>query len=277
MSTDKDSEGVDALNRETRHIWDRNAAWWDKQTGEGNQFQQVLIGPATERLLGLRAGEMVLDIACGNGAFSTRMAQMGAKVVALDFSERFLERAKARTKEHVDRIEYKLIDATDEAQLLALGTRGFDAAVCTMALMDMVTIEPLVSALSQLLKAGGRFVFSVLHPCFNSSEGIRLVAEQEDRDGELMTLYSVKVSRYVRPSTWKGVGIPGQPTAQNYFHRPLSVLLGACFRAGFVLDGLEEPVFGEAVRAAGTVGWANFREIPPVLVARVRLVSGQAA
>ncbi len=271
MSGEKASENLDTLNEETRDIWNRNAEWWDEQTGEGNEFQRVLIGPATDRLLALRSGETVLDIACGNGASSRKMAQLGAKVVAFDFSERFLDRAKARTTEHPDRIDYRLVDATHEADLLALGRRRFDAAVCTMALMDMTTIEPLMSALSRLLKPGGRFVFSVLHPCFNNSAGCTMVAEKEDKGGELVTAYSVKVSRYIRESTAKGVGIVGQPAPQNYFHRPLSLLFTSFFSAGFVLDGLEEPAFGEASEATRPLGWANYKEIPPVLVGRMRL------
>ena len=274
MNTENTPNELNAVNRQAQEIWNRNAEWWDEQTGEGNKFQRVLIGPATERLLALRPGERVLDIACGNGAFSRNMARLGAQVVAFDFSERFLERAKARTNEHADRIDYRLVDATDEAQLMTLGSQ-FDAAVCTMALMDMATVESLMSALSRLLKPGGRFVFSVLHPCFNSSRGIRQVAEQEDRDGELTTVYSVKVSNYIRPASWPGLGIRGQPTAHYYFHRPLSELLGACFRAGFVLDGLEEPVFADAEETASPLGWANFKEIPPVLVARLRLAQRQ--
>ncbi len=272
MSGEKTPENLDALNQETRDIWNQNAQWWDEQTGEGNEFQRVLIGPATDRLLALRSGEVVLDIACGNGAASRKMAQLGAEVVAFDFSERFLERAKARTTERVDRIDYRLIDATDEAELLTLGQGRFDAAVCTMALMDMTKIEPLTSALSQLLKPGGRFVFSVLHPCFNNPNGCKMVAEEEDKDGELVTAYSVKVSKYIRQSTAKGLGIVGQPAAQNYFHRPLSVLFEACFSAGFALDGLEEPVFDQAAEATRPLGWANYNEIPPVLVGRMRLI-----
>lgn len=36
---------------ENRRIWDANARWWDDQIGDGNDFQTVLIEPATERLL----------------------------------------------------------------------------------------------------------------------------------------------------------------------------------------------------------------------------------
>ncbi len=35
--------------------------------GEGNDFVEVLIWPATLRLLALQPGQRILDIACGNG------------------------------------------------------------------------------------------------------------------------------------------------------------------------------------------------------------------
>jgi len=260
-----------ALNKETRNIWNTNAEFWDARFGEGNDFQNLLIGPATERLLDLKPGELVLDAACGNGAFSRRMAQLGADVVAFDFSERFLALARERTTEHMDRIEYKLIDATNEDQLLALGNKRFDAAVCTMALMDMVVIEPLISALTQLLKPEARFVFSVLHPCFNSPKGLRKVLAEEDREGIIETVYAVQVSTYSKACTMKGVGMIGQPVPQNYYHRPIHTLLGACFAAGFVLDGLEEPIFGPEAAGNRALSWQCFKHIPPVLVARMRL------
>ena len=263
-------EDVRALTRETQQIWDSKAAYWDERMGDGNAFHRVLVGPASERLLQVRPGEVVLDVACGNGVFSRRLAQLGADVVATDFSPTFLERAQARTTENADRIEYVLVDATDEEQLLALGERRFDAAVCNMALQDMTMIEPLLHALTRLLKPGGRFVFSVPHPAFNIPAGTRLALEEEDRGGELVETRYVKVSNYLRVSAAKGAGMPGEPAHHFYFHRPLSMLLGVCFSAGFVLDALEEPVFGPDDRAGRPLGWANYKDIPPVLVARLR-------
>jgi 2-polyprenyl-3-methyl-5-hydroxy-6-metoxy-1,4-benzoquinol methylase len=116
------------------------------------------------------------------------MAQLGAGVLALDFSPRMIENAGANTSENQERIEYRIIDATNSSALVALGQHRFDAAVCTMAMMDMASIDPLVSSLSSLLKAEGRFVFSVLHPCFNSA-GVKLVAEE----GTTQHLFQIRV------------------------------------------------------------------------------------
>src|SRR5918999_1154401 len=158
MASDQSDQGRE-LVAETQAVWDAKAAFWDERMGEGNAFQRVLIGPASERLLAVRPDEVVLDVACGNGVFARRLAQLGARVVATDFSARFLELARARATEHADRIEYRLADATDEDQLRALGPGRFDAAVCNQALMDMPVIEPLLRALAKLVKPTGRFVF----------------------------------------------------------------------------------------------------------------------
>ena len=109
-----------------------------------------------------------------------------------------------------------------------------------MALMDIADIRPLASALFRLLKPGGRFVFTVPHPCFNTAS-VKRAAEEEDRDGDLRTVHYVKVSEYLTPSAGPVIGIPGQPVPHLYFDRPISLLLKTFFDVGFVLDALEEP------------------------------------
>lgn len=273
-------ENLQRANEEARVAWNQNADFWDGFMGEGNDFVEVLIWPATERLLDLRPGERVLDIACGNGLSSRRLAAMGAEVVAFDFAEEMIAHARERTSEHDERIEYLVLDATDEGALLALGEGQFDAAICNMALFDMAEIKPLMRALTRVLRPaqaglrpGGRFVSSVLHPCFNSPH-MAHVAEMEDREGDVVTVYSVKVFGYISPTVAHAVAKRGQPRPQLVFHRPLQVLLGAAFDAGFVLDGLEERAFPPDHPArSNPLGWGpNFSQIPPVLVARMRLV-----
>jgi ubiquinone/menaquinone biosynthesis C-methylase UbiE len=258
---------------ETARVWDALADWWDDTIGNGNATQDLLVEPAQERLLELKRGEKVLDIACGGGRFTRRMATKDVHIVAFDHSQRFIARAKERTPpELAKRIDYRVLDASDPASLLALGERQFDACVCTMALMDMARITPLLSALPRLLGVDGRFVFSVTHPVFNSGDA-RLIAELVRRDRSFVTELSIKITDYLTPRMQRDVGIGGQPVEQHYFHRPLSMLLNACFDHGFVLDRLEElalPPSDEPPRRR-TVSWANVNFLPQVLVARLRL------
>jgi 2-polyprenyl-3-methyl-5-hydroxy-6-metoxy-1,4-benzoquinol methylase len=119
------TKDLEALNRRAQDEWNQNAEFWDEKMGEGNQFQRILVAPTTERLLELQQGELILEIACGNGVFARRLAKLGAKIIATDFSENLLEQARKRTIEYENSIEYRFIDATNEEQLLALGERRF--------------------------------------------------------------------------------------------------------------------------------------------------------
>ena len=275
MTHENTSPDFPEYNEKTAGVWDRLAEWWDDQIGDGNAVQDLL-EPITEDLLELRPGDQVLDIACGAGRFARRMAARGANVVAFDHSERFIGRAIQRSKEGSHKIEYRVLDATDSTALLSLGEGRFDAAVSTMALMDMASIEPLISTLPRLLKPGGRFVFSVTHPVFNSGTA-RRVAEEQTRNGALATTLGVTVTDYSEHYAQLDIGIPGQPEPQHFFHRPINMLLNTCFRQGFVLDWIEEPALPESAESstARQLSWSNFHAIPHSLVARMRPVGPQ--
>jgi SAM-dependent methyltransferase len=176
-----------------------------------------------------------------------------------------------RTLERSNRIDYRRIDLTNEEELATLGTARFDAAVCNMGLMDIASVTPLLRATFRALKTGGRFVFSVLHPCFNTN-GTTLLAERDDYDGCGLLRLSVRISCYLNLVPQKGVEMEGQPEPHFFFHRPFHTLLGACFAAGLVLDGLEEPAFDNRT-GDFALRWGNCVEIPPILVARLRKVA----
>lgn len=272
MTTEEPSPDFPEYDNKNAEVWDRLAEWWDDKIGNGNEFQDYLIEPATERLLALKPGEQVLDIACGAGRFARRMAALGAIVVAIDHAEKFLNRARERTAENIERIRYLKLDAIEPVALMSLGEGRFDAAVCTMALMDMSSITPLISSLPKVLKPQGRFVFSVIHPVFNSGTA-RHVAEQFEQDGEVVTRSGITITEYAEPFAYKGLGIPGQPELQHYFHRPISLLFNTCFKHGFVLDGMEESVFPEGFQSSSSspFAYSRMRLIPPILVARMVL------
>jgi len=240
---------------------------------EGNDFFNLLVWPTVEELLQPQPGESLLDVACGNGVTSHRLARTGAQVVAVDFAEEMIHLAKARHSS--PQVDYRVVDATDPAALRALGVGEFDGALCNMALMDLAETRPLMTALASLLRPAGRFVFSVLHPCFNNPAAVQ-VGELQDREGVLVTTYSVKISRYLTPFTQAGIAMPGQPMPHPYFHRPLRVLLGEAFAAGLVLDALEERAFPPEYTGGSTaLSWSGrFSEIPPVLIGRMRPKAG---
>ncbi len=284
------NDNIRHANEETRQAWDSNAAFWDGKMGEGNDFVNILQWPAILRLLDPQPGQRILDIATGNGLTARRLAAFGAVISAFDFSSELIKLARTRTAPGL-RITYYVLDATDESALLGtFGTSGssgtsgaadtsitsppslhFNSALCNMALFDMADIEPLFHVLPRLLKPGGIFVFTITHPAFNNTSSVH-VAEEMDVEGEIKTVYSVKVSQYMTPNQAHGAAMRNQPRPQLYFERPLQYYLNLGFQNGFALDGFEERAFPPDHPQSNPLSWGGkFSEIPPVLVARLRL------
>jgi len=260
---------IETENMQAKDARNRNAEFWNERMGEGNDFFNVLLWPAVERLLRPKPDEQLLDVACGNGLTSRRLATAKARVTAFDGSAAMIAIAAGHPSSL--NIDYQVVDATDREALLGFGAGAFDGALCNMALMDMAEIEPLMTALPVLLKPGGRFVFSVLHPCFNNPATVQM-GELEDRNGNIVTTYSVKIARYKTPFTQIGLAMHGQPVPHPYFHRPLSLLLAPAFHAGLMLDGFEEQAFSPDNSGSTTpLSWnGRFSEIPAALIVRLR-------
>jgi 2-polyprenyl-3-methyl-5-hydroxy-6-metoxy-1,4-benzoquinol methylase len=250
--------------------WEAKAGFWDERMGDGNVFHRHLVGPVTERLLAVQAGERILDVSCGNGTLSRELARRGATVVATDFSETFIARANVRAAEAglSDSIAYHIVDSLDEDALVSIGEGQFDGITCTMAVQDMPAIAPLFRAAHRLLRPGGRFVVVMPHPSFNQTQALALV-EQEDRDVELVTIAAVKVRAYLSPHTTLGVGMPGEPNPHYYFHRSLQETLNTGFAAGLILDGIEEAGFPDD-GSEPALSWLARPEFPAILGCRFR-------
>jgi ubiquinone/menaquinone biosynthesis C-methylase UbiE len=206
-------------NEDGRMVWETNADFWDNYMGdESNAFHRDLVRPNTEMLLDPQSGDFVLDIACGNGNFSHRLVELGARVVAFDYSAKMIQNAKSRWKNSLRNIEFIVCDATDESQLMGLQReKPYDKAVSNMAIMDISSIHSLFKATYRLLSAEGLFVFTTHHPCFTHPEG-----------------------RYLSSCVHQGEAITGQPVKQYYYHRPLQDILRIAFESGFVMDAFYE-------------------------------------
>ena len=257
-------------NQISKDAWNANAEIWDSRMGdEGNDFFNDLCWPVLASFLDPKPDSNILDVACGNGLTSRRLAVLGANVTAFDFSENLIEKAKTRSNPD-NRISYHIVDATDENQLLALGEKKFDSALSNMALFDMANIEMLFQTLPKLLRSNGVFAFSIMHPCFNNSSSVH-VAEEWD-DGTINTRYAVKVSHYMTHYHVEGLAFRNQDKPHLYFERPIQYYMNIAFQNGFVVDGFEERAFPSDHPQSNPLSWGGkFSEIPPVLVVRMKL------
>lgn len=183
--------------------------------------------------LGEIEGLHICDVACGEGHLSRYLAQRGAQVTGVDISGGLLEQARIQTSETLP-VSY-LQD--DVQSLTELGAQTFDAAVINMALMDVAEHQGAFGSCHRILKPGGRFVFSVLHPCFESPFDAEYPPTELSETGEFV---ACRVRRYLEEGFWSsgGEGVRGRVGA---YHRTLSTYLNDLLASGFQLQAIVEP------------------------------------
>lgn len=257
------------ITKRSKLLWNELADEWDTKMGEqDNRYHREIIRPATLRLLNLQIGERVLDAACGNGNFSRYMAKLSVKVTAFDYSDKMIEHAKMRCKDWLDKIDFHVADATKYDELMKLKPdQPFDKAVSNMAVMDISDVEPLFQAVYDMLKPGGIFVFSGIHPCFQTPN-MRKFTEMNDYTGENYLRVGIQTYEYIQPKEHLTTALARNKKQVLHFHRPLSMIMNLCFKIGFVLDGMEEPVF-EKPKDIAQFDWY---EIPPSIIFRLRKI-----
>jgi ubiquinone/menaquinone biosynthesis C-methylase UbiE len=122
------------------------------------------VDPVLAELVGDVAGTSVLSLGCGQGRDARLLARLGAaRVTGVDISDEMLAHARRREAEEPLGIAYVRGDAQD---LAPFPDASFDAVVCHMALMDIPRLRPAIASVARVLGPGGRFVFSIVHPCY---------------------------------------------------------------------------------------------------------------
>ena len=199
--------------------YDEFAEWYQQWIGDGPPLIAAQPG-----LLPAVAGERVLDIACGQGRMGRHLALLGAEVVGVDISAAMLGKARALGPED---ITYICADVT--RQPAWWDGRPFDGCACELALMDIDDLAGALSTVTTVLRPGGWFVASIVHPCFPGSASGR--SSWPPGEG------------YEREGWWtspdhnpEGVRIRVGAT-----HRKLSTFLNALVDAGLEAERFVEP------------------------------------
>jgi SAM-dependent methyltransferase len=121
---------------------------WDAAGYSANAHFVPALGLPVLELLSPRAGERILDLGCGDGALTDKLAAVGAQVVGIDSSPEMIAAARGRG------LDARLMDARS----LAFEDE-FDA-VFSNAVLHWVKDDPdaPIAGAFRALKAGGRFV-----------------------------------------------------------------------------------------------------------------------
>lgn len=111
-----------------------------------------IVGEALAEAADLRAGERVLDVACGNGNAALAAARRFAKVTAVDYVPALLDRARARAA--ADGVAVDLREG--DAEALAFPDGAFDVVLSTFGVMFAPDQARAAEELLRVCRPGGR-------------------------------------------------------------------------------------------------------------------------
>jgi 2-polyprenyl-3-methyl-5-hydroxy-6-metoxy-1,4-benzoquinol methylase len=141
--------------------WDALADERSDQVDAGMDLSlEMVVLPALLRLARPVTGR-VLDVGCGVGAATAKLAPTAEAVVAIDPSLGSIAVAKRRVAD--PNVEYY---AESVEQFAASPRQPFDLVIANMTLMDVPELDTSIAAIAHLLRPGGRGVFSITHPWF---------------------------------------------------------------------------------------------------------------
>lgn len=202
-----------------RQSWDNAARdWirWARDPGADHTFWNWNL-PALLDLLPA-AGELTVEIGCGEGRVARALIERGHHVVGVEGSPVLA----AAAREAAPGLEVHVADAAE----LPLEDGVADLVVASMSLFNIERLDEAVREVARVLTPGGRFVFSIVHPV-NSAKPLGDhpeagsyfarygYEETRERDGAVMTFHDL--------------------------HRPLEAYVAALRDAGLLIEDLREP------------------------------------
>lgn len=211
--------------------WNEVSSWYDDLLKGDDSYQAKVILPNLLRVLNLKKGEQVYDLACGQGYFANVFAHNGADVVASDLSKNLIETAKKNIREKIN----FYVTPAHKAQFLK--DNSIDTIVVVLAIQNIENVNEVFIECKRVLKKGGRIVLVVNHPAFRVPQG----SDWAFNEG----VQSRIVSQYLSPSKIFIDMTPGEKNPKKKiktisFHRSLQDYTKIFSKNGLAITRLEE-------------------------------------
>jgi ubiquinone/menaquinone biosynthesis C-methylase UbiE len=149
---------------EVAAYWEGNAEAWTRYSRRGyDVYRDALNTPAFLAMLPPVGGLRGLDVGCGEGSNTRKLAGLGASMHAIDIASTFIRDARATERADPLGIVFNVADAV----ALPFTDRSFDFVTAFMSMMDVPDQARAFREVSRVLHPGGFLQFSICHPCFD--------------------------------------------------------------------------------------------------------------
>ena len=148
---------------QTRDAFDTVAADYDGERGNNGAIQDMRVEMWRWLDAMFGPGSRLLDLGCGTGLDAARMARLGCRITATDWSPEMVRRTRDRAQ-HEGLIDRVLPLNVGAHELHRLGESGsYDGAYSNLGALNCVPdLRDVSRECARLLKPGGKLVFSVI-------------------------------------------------------------------------------------------------------------------
>lgn len=211
--------------------WGPVADWYEGHLASGDTYHERVILPNLLRLLGDVKGKKVLDLACGTGYFSKKIAEAGASVTGTDVSPELI----AKAKQNLLGYPTSKFVVTPAHDLHELKHVSFDAIINVLAVDNIAEVPGLLRESARLLKNGGAMHIVFNHPV------VRIPGASSWGFDQKRGVQYRRLDKYMSESKVKIAMHPGlNSQSTTTFHRSLQYYFNKFREAGFVVANLEE-------------------------------------
>jgi ubiquinone/menaquinone biosynthesis C-methylase UbiE len=152
---------------------------WSETYDHDRNLTRDLDEKITRECLGHLRCSSILELGCGTAKNTVFLATLGNSVHALDFSEGMIARAKERVR--AANVTFSMADITER---WPLENSSIDLISCNLVLEHVEDLSMVFGEAFRVLKKGGRFFLSELHP-FRQYQGKKATFERNQKVAEI--------------------------------------------------------------------------------------------
>jgi ubiquinone/menaquinone biosynthesis C-methylase UbiE len=214
------------MNKSTS--WGKVANWYNDLIEKDDSYQRRLILPNLIRLIRPKRGDIIVDLACGQGFFARELAKSGAKIIGIDVSPELIEIAKSDKS-----VEYHVSEA---CRLPFLEDKSADKVLIVLSLQNIENANSVIHEAGRILKTNGILFIVLNHPAFRIPKASSW-GWDEGKKLQFRRLDSY-LSESKEPIQMHPGNKPWEKTIS--FHRPLQFYFKALGKNGLFVSRLEE-------------------------------------
>lgn len=227
--------------------WNQLTEWWLEESRDPAYREEVI--PLFLEVLPGVAGQMLLDLGCGDGRILDLLAARGALVIGVDTNTELLRMASRRHPVILNHLP----------GMPCIGNSSVDGAYVVLALEHFENSPRFFRESARVVRPDGSLTAVINHPVYTAPRSGPVL---DTTDGEM----------FWRFGDYLGAGRTRDPAGERtveFIHRPIWMLLTEAAAAGWSLEKVKEQGVGKLAAARDPI-LAMHREIPHLMAVRWR-------